>query len=182
MTWSRSTRPAGPAAGVRQHMRNEPDQELRIERIAQLPEDFGELIALSLREDFRAMQRMRDDWDSGVNRFDREGEVLFEARLGPRLVGICGLNQDPYARSSAIGRVRHLYVHPESRRRGIGRLLVLKIVECASRSFARLRLRTASADADRFYVALGFRRVAESDVTHEMEAPSSTTYDPRKRT
>src|SRR5262249_34136913 len=123
------------------------------------------------------MQRMRDDWDAGSNRFDRPGEILFEARVGVRLVGICGLNRDPYVHSSGVGRVRHLYVDPEFRRRGVGRALVSRIVECASPNFVRLRLRTWRGDADLFYVALGFRRVVGApEVTHEMEALSSIEY------
>jgi GNAT superfamily N-acetyltransferase len=133
--------------------------------------DFGDLVTLSLREEIGALQRMREDWSSGVNRFDRPGEILFEARVGPRLVGICGLNRDPYAQSPEIGRARHLYVVQEFRRCGIGRRLISEIVDYASRSFARVRLRTLRADADRFYVALGFRRVVgEPEVTHELEA------------
>lgn len=151
------------------------DPDLLIERITELPKDFGDIIELSLHEEFGAMQRMREEWDSGVNRFDRPGEVLFAARIGARLVGICGLNQDPYTQSSEIGRVRHLYVDPEFRRRGIGRVLVSKSVEWASQYFSRVRLRTFRDDADQFYVALGFRRVvAEPDATHEMDMLSST--------
>ena len=95
------------------------DQNLRIEHVDDLPVDFSNLVALSLREDFYAMQRMRDDWGAGTNRFNRPGEILLEARAGARLVGICGLNRDPYAQSSEVGRVRHLYVDPEFRRRGM---------------------------------------------------------------
>jgi GNAT superfamily N-acetyltransferase len=155
--------------------RAESDPDLRLDRITELPGDFGDILELSLREDFGAMRRMRDDWYAGANRFDRPGEVLFEARVGSRLIGICGLNQDPYLQSSEVGRIRHLYVDPGFRRRGVGRLLVSKIIECASRSFSRVRLRTLRADADQFYVALGFRKVAgEPDVTHEMGGFSST--------
>jgi GNAT superfamily N-acetyltransferase len=155
--------------------RNASDQNLRIERIDDLPVDFDTLIVLSLREDFFAMQRMRDDWDTGANRFDGPGEILFEARVGSRLVGICGLNRDPYARSPEVGRVRHLYVDPECRRRGVGRSLVFAIVEYASRSFVRLRLRTLRADL--FYVALGFRRIiGDTEATHEMAFSASATY------
>jgi GNAT superfamily N-acetyltransferase len=157
--------------------RSNPDAqapEFRLERITELPHDFGDVVRLSLREEFRAMQRMRVEWNSGANRFDGPGEVLFEARAGSRLVGICGLNRDPYATSPEIGRVRHLYVDPEFRRRGVGRLLVSKIVEAAMRTFSRLRLRTLRADADRFYVAIGFSRIAgEPDATHEL-----TTFSP----
>jgi hypothetical protein len=56
-----------------------------IEPIPELPEDFGDLITLSLREEFGAMQRTREGWDSGVNRFERPGEILFAARVGPPL-------------------------------------------------------------------------------------------------
>src|SRR4029078_13005670 len=106
-----------------------------------------------------------------TTRFERRGDLVFEARVGARLVGICGLNQDPYEQSSEVGRVRHLYVDLEFRRRGVGRALVAKIVECASPSFVRLRLRTRRADADLFYVAVGFRRVVGApEVTHEIEA------------
>jgi len=147
------------------------DRTLRVARIDDLPADFADLIVPSLRENFHAMQRLRDDWDAGTNRFDRPGEMLVAARFGARLVGICGLNQDPYAPSPDIGRVRHLYVDPAFRRRGVGRALVSRIMEDASHSFVRLRLRTFRGDADLFYVALGFRRlVGAPDVTHEMEA------------
>jgi hypothetical protein len=73
----------------------------RVERITELPQDFDNLITLSLREDFGAMRRLRENWDSGANRFDRLGEVLFEARVGSRLFGICRLNQPDFVGSPA---------------------------------------------------------------------------------
>ena len=152
-----------------------PGPAIRVRRITELPVEFADVVRLSTREQFGAMQRMREEWDSGANRFDRPGEALFEARVGSRLAGLCGLNRDPYASAPEVGRVRHLYVTPEFRRRGVGRMLVAQVVACASRSFSRLRLRTGSDDADRFYVAIGFRRVADQPVaTHELDphAPS----------
>ncbi len=151
------------------------DLGVRIERITDLPGDFDRIVYLALQEMFGALRRMREEWDSGLNRFDRAGEAVFAAGAGSRLVGICGLNRDPYARSPGIGRVRHLYVDPAFRRRGIGRQLVSTVIDCAGLSFDRVRLRTSRADADLFYVALGFRRVeGEPDVTHERTAPVST--------
>jgi GNAT superfamily N-acetyltransferase len=140
---------------------------VQIARITELPDDFEVLVSLSLREDFAAMERMRDEWRSGENRFDRPGEAVFEARAGGRLVGACGLNRDPYLPDASVGRVRHLYVDPEFRRRGVGRALVARVLEHAGQHFARVRLRTLREDADLFYVALGFRRTtAEADATH----------------
>ena len=143
-----------------------------LERVTHLPPDIDEIVRLSLSEDFRAMRRLREEWDSGANRFDRPGEVFLEARVGPRLVGVCGLNRDPYAQQPELGRLRHLYVHPEFRRRGIGRELVSMVIEHARGRFSRIRLRTQGADADRFYLAIGFRRVAgEPDATHDLLQP-----------
>ena len=142
---------------------------LQFRRIAELPFDFARLEQLSLAEDFFAMRRLREVWGVGTNRFDRLGEALIEARDGELLVGICGLNLDPYANMPPIGRVRHLYVDPSARRRGIGRRLILAIIANARRHFTLLRLRTLRADADQFYVALGFTRVMnQAEVTHQM--------------
>jgi GNAT superfamily N-acetyltransferase len=150
------------------------DVSIRLKAIVELPEDFARLVELSLREDFLALQRMRENWNAGLNRFNAPGEVLFGARVGSRLIGICGLNRDPYAKSSGIGRVRHLYVDPEYRRHGVGRALVAQVIECAKCSFSHLRLRTLRADADMFYVALGFLRMpGAKDVTHELEMSAS---------
>src|SRR6266536_5947889 len=45
---------------------------------------------------FRALARLVDDWDAGRNRFDRPGEALFIATDGGAVVGVCGLNIEPY--------------------------------------------------------------------------------------
>lgn len=151
-------------------MHEEPTSAFRIERVVELPADLEELIAASLLEEFPAIRRLRDEWESKANRFDGPGELLLAAYAGHRLVGICGLNRDPYALpTSNIGRVRHLYVAPDVRRAGVRRLLLAPIIARARQYFVRLRLRTLRADADQFYLALGFRRLdGEADATHEL--------------
>jgi hypothetical protein len=52
------------------------DLNIRLENIVELPADFWRLEELSSAESFRAMRRMREDWNSGVNRFNEPGEVL----------------------------------------------------------------------------------------------------------
>ncbi len=39
----------------------------------------------------------------GVNRFDRSGEGFFFAEAGTVIVGMCGLNRDPYVNHSTVG-------------------------------------------------------------------------------
>lgn len=97
---------------------------LRIEKIQDLPLDhLDDLLWESKRTGFNAVQRLITNWASGANRFDCPGEAFFMAWRENCMVGICGLNVDPYANSPHIGRVRHLYVTLAHRRQGIGRAL-----------------------------------------------------------
>ena len=69
-----------------------------IERLSGEPADrLGALVAESERQGFRFVRRLVDEWRSGANRFDRPGEVLFAARAGDDVIGVCGLNIDPHA-------------------------------------------------------------------------------------
>jgi len=82
---------------------------------------------------------------------------------------VCGLNRDPYLRDATVGRVRHLYVAVDHRRRGIGTELVSAVMSLARGHFARLRLRTDSPDADEFYLSLGFMPVTgELACSHQL--------------
>ena len=142
-----------------------------IERLDDLPLDrLGDLLADSEAAGSRIARRLVDEWADRTNRFDRPGEALFGARVGERLVGVCGLNVDPYAGDDRIGRVRHLYVLVSFRRRGVGRQLVARVIESARDRFDSLRLRTDNEAAARLYVAMGFRAGAERrEFTHILE-------------
>lgn len=131
-----------------------------------LPEGVDELLTSSRTEGFRMVQRLVEDWSSGANRFDRTNETLLCSNAGGQLAATCGLNVDPYANDAAVGRVRHLYVLPSLRQRGIGRALVQSIVTHAAGRFDALRVRTDSAHASQFYERLGFRAVACPDASH----------------
>jgi hypothetical protein len=65
-----------------------------------------ELRAESSREGFRFIERLCDEWASGANRFNDSGEALFLAVVDGQVVGVCGLNRDPYTSAPNIGRVR----------------------------------------------------------------------------
>src|SRR4051812_42990549 len=97
--------------------------------------DLENLTAESLGEGFGFVERLRDEWDSGVNRFSAPGEALFLAILGGRVVGVCGLNRDPYVREHHIGRVRRLYVAQSHRRQGVGRALLEAVLTYARPHF-----------------------------------------------
>jgi GNAT superfamily N-acetyltransferase len=144
--------------------------DARIERLRELPADrVAPLITESEQGGLRFVRRLAEEWATGRNRFDRPGEALFGALTGGHLVGVCGLNVDPYAAAPRVGRVRHLYVLTAHRRLGVGRQLVVTVVAAAHGPFAMLRLSTANPEAARLYEALGFRRqTVDAHCTHVM--------------
>jgi GNAT superfamily N-acetyltransferase len=135
------------------------------------PDRIRELLVDSEAMGSRIVRRLVDDWTAGANRFDRPGEVLFGASIAGRLVGVCGLNVDPYAADPRVGRLRHLYVLTACRRHGVGRQLVARTIEVAADRFDSLRLRTSNPAAARLYEAAGFCARAEGECTHVMNLP-----------
>ena len=137
--------------------------------------DLGALVAESEQAGLRFVRRLVEEWASGANRFDRPGEALFGAWVDGRLVGVCGLNADPYTSEARVGRVRHLYVLSSFRRRGVGRRLIAEVIRVARGPFDTLRLRTENSSAAQLYEALGFRRADRAtDCTHVLDlAPAA---------
>ena len=124
------------------------------------------LLQESEREGFRFLRRLRDDWISGVNRFTLTGEALFGAFEEEYLVAVGGINRQ----TDGCGRLRRFYVLKDYRRRGVGRLLVRHLLDFASLHYSRVVLHTDTEAAERFYLAVGFIRLAASaDPTHFIE-------------
>ncbi|MGO8699348.1 MAG: GNAT family N-acetyltransferase [Limisphaerales bacterium] len=124
------------------------------------------LLAESEQEGFRFVRRAREEWTSGANTFSKEGEAFFAVFEGERLLAIGGLNRE----SERQGRLRRFYVRREERRRGIGRQLVEHLLAFASRHYSRVGLRCETDAADRFYLAVRFRRTdSDPGITHVIE-------------
>jgi len=139
---------------------------MEIVELKTLPDEIGGLLSESERSGFRFLRRLVTEWESGRNRFDGKGESLFGARVSGRLVGICGLNIDPYENDMGVGRIRHLYVREACRRVGVGRGLIEYGVCFARLNFRQLRLRTDTPGAVRFYERLGFHAIVSKSATH----------------
>jgi GNAT superfamily N-acetyltransferase len=145
--------------------------EIREER--ELPSGITRLVEIGLEEGLAFTGRFVAEWKSGRNRFDRPGEVSLFAYLEGSLVGFGGLNRDPYQDRPSVGRVRHVYVEPAARGRGVGTALVRELVRRAAPAFATLRL--ATREAAPFYEQLGFARVSEHKATHRMSLTARAT-------
>jgi GNAT superfamily N-acetyltransferase len=122
----------------------------------------------AIRDGYRFVARLANDWVSGSNRFDQPGEYLAGAIREGRLLGCCGLNRDPYTKDPGVGRLRHLYVMKSERNQGIGSALVRYLLEEARSAFVVVRLRTDTPEAARFYERVGFAGVREEHASHEI--------------
>ncbi|MEB5696581.1 GNAT family N-acetyltransferase [Klebsiella aerogenes] len=137
---------------------------------ATTPEDPG-FVALrteSLEQHFNMLRRLAENWQSGKNRFNTPGEKLLGAFVRGQLVGVCGLNVDPFSQQPRAGRIRHLYIRDSHRRQGIGQQLLVSVITHSGAWFDFLNTH-APAQAWPFYERFGFRPVYdEPRVTHRL--------------
>ena len=141
---------------------------LQILRLYSLSSDLDVLQAEAVRQGFGFIDRLVSDWTNGVNTFSQPGECLLGAFAENRLVGIGGLNRDPYLVRTDVGRVRHLYILDGWRRRGIGRALLARLLSEARAAFAEVRLRTDTESAAAFYVRFGFCPIKDATASHAL--------------
>ncbi|MFX0022598.1 MAG: GNAT family N-acetyltransferase [Candidatus Hermodarchaeota archaeon] len=117
-------------------------------------------------EGFEFVKRTIFEWKSGLNDFSKQGEILFGICISDLCIGLGGLNVDPYINNPNIGRVRHVYISPKYRRKGLGILLLNKIIHNSANHFELLRLYTNNLIASTFYESLGFKQSFSLKVTH----------------
>lgn len=128
------------------------------------------LLDASISEGYTFVQKLWDEYQSGVNDFSGDGEVLLGGYHDDQFVAIGGIHTDPYLNSPAIGRVRHVYVLPACRRYGIGKALVQALIDHSAAQFATVTLRTTTDHGRAFYTAIGFADAPRfADATHWLD-------------
>ena len=129
---------------------------------------FDELRSQSMAEGFNMLRRLEDNWHSRHNRFDRPGEKLIGAYANGLIVGVCGLNIDPFTQAAGVGRLRHLYVDTEWRKYRVGSSLLSEILKDAGHWFDFINT-NAPSSAFTFYERAGFVALSGIDkVTHQL--------------
>jgi GNAT superfamily N-acetyltransferase len=136
--------------------------DLAFQVVPALPRGIGDLAGVASSEGFGMVSRLITDYLSGANTFSKQGERLCAALNDQQVIAIGGLNVDPYYDSPSLGRIRHLYVHPDFRRGGVGARLMGLIEEHGEAYFDSLQLFTESTAAARFYEALHYMPVQGS--------------------
>jgi N-acetylglutamate synthase-like GNAT family acetyltransferase len=153
-------------------------EQILINQISELEIDLiNHLAEESLSQGFRFVERLIREYRSGLNCFNQPGEVLATASVQGTVVGIGGLNRDPYFNDPNIGRLRHLYVESIWRRHGIGCLLVTYLINEANQHYQLLTLRTDTPAADEFYQKLGFKtQPSWEHTTHHLQLSKVEYY------
>jgi hypothetical protein len=78
---------------------------MEITPITELPDSFAILEKESKFLGFNFLEKMNLEWRSGKNRFDKSGETALAAFKDGMLIGIGGVNMDPYLNDAGIGRI-----------------------------------------------------------------------------
>jgi len=117
-------------------------------------------------EGYDFLDRLVEDWHSGENRFDGPGEIFCGCFDEGVLVGVGGLNRDPFLADPQVGRIRRVYVRGAWRNRGAGRALVHSLLGTARKCFRSVRLRAENAGAARLYERIGFTAIDDPNATH----------------
>ena len=118
-------------------------------------------------EGFKFVARFADECANGSVQLDAPGEYFYGVFEEGDLVGLGGVTPDPYIDDASVGRLRHVFVRPEFRARGLGRMLVAPLEARARNRYARLRLRTDTVAAAHFYERLGYQAISSDSATHE---------------
>ncbi len=146
-------------------------QNIQIKRIHSLNiEEVTRLVRESEEQGFRFLDTLVEEYENGSNRFDLPGEGLFGAYDGETLIGIGGLNRDPFLFDPQVGRARRVYILSEYRRQGVGKMLMEAIIHEARPHYKLLTLRAETPEAAALYEGLGFQTEPRiENATHHLQ-------------
>lgn len=126
----------------------------QIEDLMKYEHDY--LVQESKEEGFNFLIKLISEYENKINIFNKTGECLYGIFQGEKLIGIGGLNEDPYTENNKIGRLRRFYISKNYRRKGLGNLLLNRLLLHAEKYFKVVVLHTDSKQGDVFYNANGF--------------------------
>ncbi|MBC8478225.1 GNAT family N-acetyltransferase [bacterium] len=137
---------------------------LRIHTLESL--DWIPILTASRTERLQLVQRLLDDFNSNLNRFDKAGELLLVQVERKVVTGVCGLNREPEVSLQRSGRVRRLYIDPAYRNRGLASGLIERIILLGRDYFSSLTVNCGSLPVGPFYERFGFFPIEAPGITH----------------
>jgi N-acetylglutamate synthase-like GNAT family acetyltransferase len=135
------------------------------------------LASSAAEEGFKFLDRFVREIEAGGLLLNSPVEFFLCIEDGSEIVAIGGLTPDPYTADPLIGRIRHVYVRPGYRGRGIGKHLVREIEELGTNHYREFSLRTDTLSAAKFYEALGYQPVEGESTTHRLRTRPENESD-----
>ena len=132
------------------------------------PKGFDALRAEARTEDYKHIERLFDDWQSGETKFDKDDELLLAAFADGELAAIGGITQDPSLKRTL--RMRRFYVRPKFRRNGIGRKLAEALLSDPRERGLAVVVNAGPKDAAVFWESLGFKADARDGHSHALRS------------
>jgi GNAT superfamily N-acetyltransferase len=117
-------------------------------------------------EGFGLLDRLVGKVEAGSVLFDDPRQFFLCVVEGGEIIGVGGVTPDPYVSDSRVGRLRHVYIHPNRRRLGLGAALVQELVRIAAAAYPTLRLRAETKGAGALYESLSFKQILDDSATH----------------
>ncbi|MFO1149844.1 MAG: GNAT family N-acetyltransferase [Alsobacter sp.] len=131
------------------------------------PRGLSAIVGEGLDQGHRFLDAVARNWADPAGPYAAPGAVFLVAFAGEETIGLAGVVVDPFSKEGRTGRLRHVYVSPPWRRRGVAEALVGAALARARGHFDRLRLRTDNPSAARLYERHGFQpRPDEPESTH----------------
>lgn len=137
--------------------------------------DISRLAREASGEGYNMINRLVDDYTSGVNRFDGRGEKLIGYIADNTVAAVCGLNIEPT--NNKMGRIRRLYVLPNLRRMGLGTKLVQYLISHAKAHFEYVVVNIGELPVAGFYNSMGFQTADHTSYTHILRLKSKKIVD-----
>jgi GNAT superfamily N-acetyltransferase len=147
----------------------EPEAGLEVTRWSEseMPACLDILLSEAVRSGHAWASNFHAAWRSRP--FISEGEALFLAWGGKRLLAMAAISADPFVDDATTGRLRFIYVRQTARRQGIADRLVGDCLALARGRWRTLRLHTDNAVAARLYERYGFQPSgSDPHATHTM--------------
>lgn len=122
-------------------------------------------------EGFQFLNRLEEDWINNINRFNGEGEGYFKLQVNNQVVGVGGINNNPFDQAEKrVGRIRRFFILKQWRNRGLGSELLSHIIKEFSSAYETIQLKTDNRNACLFYEKYGFNIIDnDENVTHELK-------------
>jgi GNAT superfamily N-acetyltransferase len=130
------------------------------------PKGFEALREEARAEEYKHIERLFSEWQSGETKFDKDDELLLAAFVEGELAAVGGITQDTALKRTL--RMRRFYVRPKFRRSGVGRKLAEALLADPRERGLAVVVNVGPKDAAAFWESLDFAPDGRDGHSHKL--------------